>query len=34
VSLDLTGIDWLIVVVGSDVLADLFHIEWALDLHV
>jgi len=30
--LDLTEIDWLIVGGGSDVLAEPFHVEWALDL--
>jgi protein gp37 len=32
VDLDLTGIDWVIVGGGSDVLAHEFHIEWSLDL--
>lgn len=32
VNLDLTGIDWVIVGGGSDILADPFHVEWALDL--
>ncbi len=32
VRLNLTGINWLIVGGGSDVLADPFHLEWALDL--
>jgi len=30
--LDLTGIDWVIVGGGSDVLAEPFQVEWALDL--
>jgi len=30
--LDLRDIDWLIVGGGSDVLAESFHVEWALDL--
>lgn len=32
VALDLQGIDWIIVGGGSDVLAEPFHLEWALDL--
>lgn len=32
--LDLTEIDWVIVGGGSDVLADPFHVEWALDLQL
>jgi protein gp37 len=32
VNLDLTSIDWVIVGGGSDVLAEPFHVEWALDL--
>ena len=32
VSLNLSGIDWVIVGGGSDVLASPFHVEWALDL--
>jgi protein gp37 len=32
VRLNLRGINWLIVGGGSDVLADPFHLEWALDL--
>jgi protein gp37 len=31
-NLDLTGIDWCIAGGGSDVLAETFHIEWALSL--
>jgi protein gp37 len=31
-NLNLTDINWLIVGGGSDVLADPFHVEWALDL--
>jgi len=33
VRLNLEGIDWVIVGGGSDVLAEPFHVEWALDLH-
>jgi len=33
VTLDLTGIDWVICGGGSDVLAEPFHVEWALDIH-
>jgi len=32
IKLDLTGIDWVIVGGGSDVLAEPFHVEWAMDL--
>ena len=32
VNLDLRGIDWTIVGGGSDVLAEPFHVEWALAL--
>ena len=32
VKLDLSGINWVIVGGGSDVLAEPFHVEWALDL--
>jgi protein gp37 len=32
VDLDLRGIDWVIVGGGSDVLAQPFHVEWALQL--
>jgi protein gp37 len=31
-SLNFRGIDWVIMGGGSDVLADPFHVEWALDL--
>ena len=31
-NLDLTGIDWVIMGGGSDVLAEPFHVEWALGL--
>lgn len=31
-SLNLTGIDWVIMGGGSDALADPFHVEWALSL--
>ena len=31
-ALNLTSIDWVIMGGGSDVLADPFHVEWALDL--
>jgi protein gp37 len=31
-SLDLTGIDWVIVGGGSDIYAEPFHVEWALKL--
>jgi protein gp37 len=33
VTLDLRGIDWLIVGGGSDTLAAPFHLEWVVDLH-
>ena len=32
VHLDLRGVDWIIVGGGSDVLAEPFHVEWALEL--
>lgn len=32
VSLDLRGIDWVITGGGSDILAEPFHVEWALNL--
>lgn len=32
IRLDLRGIDWVIVGGGSDVLAEPFHVEWALKL--
>jgi protein gp37 len=32
VDLPLAGIDWVIVGGGSDVLAEPFHVEWALDI--
>jgi protein gp37 len=32
VAIPLTGIDWVIVGGGSDVLAKPFHVEWALEL--
>jgi protein gp37 len=31
-NLELTGIDWVIMGGGSDVLAEPFHVEWALKL--
>ena len=31
-SLDLTGIDWVIAGGGSDIYAEPFHVEWALKL--
>lgn len=34
VRLNLKGINWVIVGGGSDVLADAFHLEWALDLRL